>query len=388
MSKDNEQANNESEETTTEVTDEALLDVISDAVDEVSDEPETDDDNGDDDEQSSTDDDAGTTEGESEQDGEADSDSADDGDSGNEDDGAADSGDSADSDEEDGDGDAGSEDEGDAGGDDDSGSDDDSADEADPINDPIPESTNEKTKERIQSLIGIAKEQTAAADQGREILAAIESTGADPQQYAATLAFIKLYNSDKPDDRRQALEAARGVVHELTLELGEDASDIISYKTHDDLAAEVEAGNLTEKHAQEIAVTRAREKLQQSRNDAATENDNRTKETSRLVAAGKEQLNNLETTLNASDPDYKTLRPTFISMLKPVLRKTHPEDWGTVAQELYVQLKASNPQVTPKPKPKPKNQPLRPRGDAGNSNNKKSEPSSGLEALDEALDSM
>lgn len=367
----------------TGIDDEALLAAVSDGIDEVSDAPENNDD-GDDDESTTTDD-TGTDESESESEGETDSDETDADNAGDKDDETdgdeTDGDDNSDSDAEDGDGDEDGEDVG--------GKDSDTGDEKpDPINDPIPESTNEKTAERIQSLIGIAKESRGMAERGEEILAAIETTGADPQQYAATLAFVKLYNSDKPEDRAQALAAARGVVRELSLELGDGADSVINLADYDDLQAEVEAGTLTEARAVEIATQRERDKMQQSRNDATETKENQANETRTQIARGQEQLNNLETTLDSADPDYGELRPTFINMLKPVLRRTHPDEWGIAAQELYTQLKAAKPQIKPKPKPAPKNKPLRPKGDAGSSANKKAEPASAEEALDAALDGM
>ena len=84
--------------------------------------------------------------------------------------------------------------------------------EVDPVNDPIPESTNAKTATRIKSLIDIAKDTTHRAEQADEIVQRIADTGADPKQYANTLGFLALYNSADPAQRKQALADRKSVV--------------------------------------------------------------------------------------------------------------------------------------------------------------------------------
>jgi len=294
------------------------------------------------------------------------------------------------------------EDTGEAGGDDPAAADDPNAgkdkgdastDDGDPLNDPVPESLNESTQKRIHSLIDIAKERTTEAEQGQEIISAVVDAGADPDQFANTLGFLKLYNSSDEVDRKAALKAARGVVRELSLELGEGAN-VVDLTAHPDLVAEVEANQLTEERALEIASQRELQTLNTDRSNYTAEQRKSQEQTQANITVGKTQLNTFEQTMRAADATaYDAIRPHFIRVLGPVLRRTHPSEWGAVAKETYEAFGKFVPAPATEPKPKPKvppegERPLRPKGQGGGSNNKESEPKSALEAMNRGLDSV
>ena len=220
-----------------------------------------------------------------------------------------------------------------------------------------------------------------------EIVERIQATGADPDQYANTLGFLQLYNSTETSQRKQALTVARGLVKELALDLGEGAS-VTKLADHDDLQAEVEAGTLTEPRAIEIAATRERQAITDARTTAADERTATDNQTNANITAGKSQLDELETALRASDMNYADIRPTFIGLLKPVLKRTHPTEWGQAAREVYDQVKLLRPAAVTEPKPKPKNTPLRPKQGAGGGTDKTSDAQDALGAVNAALESM
>ena len=261
------------------------------------------------------------------------------------------------------------------------------AEKVDPVNDPIPESTNEKTSERIKSLIGIIKEKETAEVQRDEILDEINATGAQPEQYAATLGFLKLYNSTDATERKQALVVARGLVKELALDLGEGAS-VADLGEYDDLAAEVETGKLTEERALEIAGQRDAKALQDSRGEQARNKQDDTALTNQNLLAGRKQLDSFEGAMKSADKNYAKIRPAFIKLLKPVLKRTHPTEWGAAALELYEEVKLLPLSEQPKPKPKPKNEPLRPKSDTGGGADPTPEAGSAVDAIDQALANM
>lgn len=255
----------------------------------------------------------------------------------------------------------------------------------DPVNDPIPASLKKETQERIKSLIGIAKEAQTHTQQRDEIVSRITETGATPEQYANTLGFLKLYNSDNVEERKTALQVARGIVRELSVELGEGSADLLA--SHDDLKADIEAGTITEARAVEIATAREKTKLANDRKAAKDETETQQQTMNRLLEQGKTDLNNLEEVLKAS-PEYTELRPKYVAILKPILKRTHPSEWGTVARETYAAVKANftpAPVTTPTTTTPPKNQPLRAKQGAGGGTGKKSEVKSALEAIDAAI---
>ena len=330
-------------------------------------------------------DDAGTAAGEPESEGAPDTNEADEGSATDEDD-ADENADDADGDEAaDGDDppDTDGEDEGGEGDGDEAGADE-SGVQPDHINDPIPETTNEKTAERIKGLIEIAKEQTARAEQGEEIVAAITQTGADPEQYTNTLTFLSLYNSTDPATRRQALEVARGVVRELSVELGEGSAELLA--GHEDLQARIEEGTLTEQDAVELATVREQKKLQDARAEQASTKQTQKQTAEQAVESGKAALSAYGESM-ANDPTYVALYPTYVPLLRAALRHVHPEDYAAVAKDVYEELKSRVP-ATPAPATVPKKQPLRAKqsaGGGGGGPKKDESPKSALEAMDDAL---
>lgn len=392
MSTENETPEGEEVETS-EVTDEGLFDAISEGIDEITPENKDDTSTTEDDDSASTDaeSDGAAAGSESAEDDSGTDDAADDEEdtsgreTSDEDAGADDKKTGKDED-----GDGASE----AAGEDRDGKDkgDDTAGTPDPINDPIPESTNEKTAERIQSLISIAKENTAAVEQRDELYTAIEQTGADAEQYSATLGFLQLYNSEDPKERGQALAVARGIVKELALELGEGRS-VVDLSEHDDLRAEVEAETLTEERALEIAADREARKLADARAEAKRTKDSEQSTTQQLVEQGKTELDTLGKTLAANDADYARLHPMYVSLLRPVLKRTHPTEWADTARDMYAQVKAMNPapasgNETPAndKKKDEKPQPLRHKQPAGGgSTEMEAEDSDALDAVNKAL---
>ena len=175
---------------------------------------------------------------------------------------------------------------------------------------------------------------------------------------------------------------------ELALELNEGAS-VVNLADHTDLLAEIEAGSLTEKRALEIAAQRDADALRETKATARRERETAESQTKANVRRGVALLDEFERTINAVDPNYATLRPSFIQVLRPALKRAHPSEWGQVAREIYDQIKTMRP-ATSGAKPKPKNQPLRPKGSGGGGGGggKTTEASSALEALDSALEDM
>jgi hypothetical protein len=251
----------------------------------------------------------------------------------------------------------------------------------DHLNDPVPDTLKKETQERIQSLITTAKEQTTRAEQGDQIVSAITDSGADPDQFTNTLGFLTLYNSKDPSKRAEALKIVRGIVNELSIDLGEGSVELLT--SHEDLQAQVEAGTLDEKLAIELATAREQKTLNTSRATHAQETKNADSEVTQLLAQGKQDLVDFEASVKA-EPEYAALYSTLASVLQTTLRTVHPSQYGDVAREVYARLKANY--VAPVAAIAPAKTPLRATASAGGSSSQKQEAGSALEAMDAAIE--
>lgn len=226
---------------------------------------------------------------------------------------------------------------------------DDDADEPDHVNDPIPDTLNKSTQTRIRGLIDnvktVSSERDAAVAESQQVFSAIEETGASPEQYAATLGVLKMFNSDDPKLNREALTVLTNMSRDLSLRIGEGAQ-YVDLKDYPDLSADVEAGELSEQRAKEIAASRLQATHAETRRNeraAATSDAERTQQ---LIEQGKQELNAFGESLKA-DPRYAQIYPQFTSILSTTLREVHPTKWREVAERTYQQLKDTTPLSSP-----------------------------------------
>lgn len=251
------------------------------------------------------------------------------------------------------------------------------------INDPIPEELKEGTKNRIHGLIGQVKENETAADERDEMIDHITSSGATGEQFGATLGWLTLYNSDRIEDRREALKIMNDAVVGLAKEIGEPIAGADILSKHADLQAEVEEGTLKQPRAEEIAAARDRKVA----TDAAAETGRATATADAGAQAalgrGKAALNQLEVALSASDPQWAQKKALLLPTLKLTMKNVHPDAWGATFRAAYDNVKLPAAVETPKPKPKPKTpEPLRPKTPAGQGTKT---PSTMAEAIDFSL---
>ena len=256
--------------------------------------------------------------------------------------------------------------------------------EPDPVNDPIPESVTQRTRERIESLVSRVKETEQYKANYTELVGMIESTGATPEAFNNMLNYMRMVNSKDPDDRRQALKAAQSELRALAVQLGEkDVPGFNPVSEFDDLQRAVEAQELSEDMAREIAVNRLKQQDELTRQTQSQQEQQAQMSAQQAVQQGQQSLTQLETQLRA-DPEYQAKRDILVPMLKNTMRQIHPSQWAGVFEEAYRNLKLPAAPPAPRPKP-PKNQPLRGKSPAGNSDKGINSP---IDALNEALGSM
>jgi hypothetical protein len=231
----------------------------------------------------------------------------------------------------------------------------------DPINDPLPPTLKEATKERITSLITLAKEKDAAIEritsQHQEIMTIIQESTATPQQYGDALDYIRLVNSPNIADREKALDIMMTEVNVLARALGKPVAGVNMLEGHDDLIQKVKDGALSQQDAQEIAASRESRRIS---TNVQTQNQNVQQQAAAqqvVLDKGRADLNALEAKLR-TDPNYAAKRQILIKTLQPVFNQIHPSQWAATFKAAYDELPAT---AAPKAKAAgiPANQPLR-----------------------------
>jgi len=257
---------------------------------------------------------------------------------------------------------------------------------ADHLNDPIDPRWKEATRERFQALTTMVRERDAEIAQGRELFTAIESTGMSPEELGTILSYSRLVHSDNIDDRRTAFKFLQGELRGLALQLGETTAGVDIVDEHPDLKEQLEAGQITEAVAREVALSRERAKVE-------TANATRQRETAAEADAARTQavadMDELGATLADLDPQYEAKAKLLIPKLQPVLSKMHPTQWVAHFRKEYRTFKLPAATVAPAnadPAAPTKGQPLRPNKQP--SGQGAQQPTSALEAMNAALDGI
>lgn len=250
---------------------------------------------------------------------------------------------------------------------------------ADPINDPIPPQVSERTRERITSLVSTVKEQAATVENQGAIINAIQATGTTPEEFGAMVTYMGYMHSDKTEDLEKAYGMLQGGLRTIALKLGRTIPEVNMLEGHQDLLDEIASGQITQKRAEEVALSRARTTQTTASAQAMTT-------AAQTEAAAKQErdtaiseLNDIGAELKKNDPLYQAKYDTIVPSLMAAFKHMAPSKWKAAFHEAYKAVK-----VAPKAAPaaivpvKPKQQPLRPSAPAGGG---KREPANVQEAM-------
>lgn len=255
----------------------------------------------------------------------------------------------------------------------------------DPVNDPIPDEIQGRTRQRMEQLIKHVKESTSEATRVRQerddLVGMVQQTGATPEQFSQMLDYIGAVNSGDPTRIKGALQQVQAELTALSRMIGEPVPGVDSLANHPDLRQAVESGDLSDAHARELAAARDARAFATQRTQQTTEAQRRESEQAQALDAGRQALNALEKQLQA-DPDYARKRAILIPTLQPVLAQLHPSQWVQTFQNAYQQLKLGPAPVSTRAAPTGQ-QPLRARQPAGQT---AKAPTSLLDAINAGID--
>lgn len=263
----------------------------------------------------------------------------------------------------------------------------------DPVNDPIDPRVSERTKERITSLVGMVKEKDQLLAENRQLFQSIADTGVSPDNFAQTLQLLRWYNSDSIEDNRKAYQFLQTQLTGLAARIGETPPGADPLEGHDDLRTAVNAGQMTEKYAAELAAARNRSKAAQS---VSQEQSQRSKQEAEQYEAARTTavtaLNALGDSLKDVDPQYDAKAPLVIAKLQPVFATLHPSKWVDEFRKEYKATKVPGAAASGAQAPQgnggtpPAQQPLRPNKQPAGGGQK--QPGNMLEALEAGLSQL
>lgn len=209
---------------------------------------------------------------------------------------------------------------------------------ADHVNDPVPKEWSERARERITSLVSSVKEKDATIANQGNLIDAVVSTGASPDQFAGIITYLRNLNSSDPANLEQCLKDMDTMRQNIAMRLGKPVAGVDFLAQHPDLQEEVKYGQITQARAQEIAIGRARlaaEGEQRTRTQA-TERETAAQAAERDAAT--KDLNDLGDVLAASDPNYNAKYDAILPQIE-TFGALPPAQWRGAFLKAYREVK-------------------------------------------------
>ncbi|MCU1123479.1 hypothetical protein JAK34_15690 [Stenotrophomonas maltophilia] len=183
---------------------------------------------------------------------------------------------------------------------------------------------------------------------GEDMVQMVVETGASPEQYGMALDYLGLIGKAQQGDLVAAEKAYEVMGKEyaaLAKMLGKEAPGIHDpLANHQDLRAEVEAGDLPRARAVEIAGQRDRA--------AYTGNVERQRTESQQAAEQAEQrgiqwLQQFDAEMAQEDPSYAAKRPQLNEAVRQIREQYHPSEWAQRTALAYARIQAPAPAAAP-----------------------------------------
>ena len=271
----------------------------------------------------------------------------------------------------------------------------------DAVDAPIPEEVKGRTRERMQELIGVVKEQRVLAEQHNALFGAIEGTGATPDEFATMIAYMRAAHSNDATALRSAYTVLQTELRHLAIRLNTPLPEVnlLMDKDNADLVKELQEGKITAQRAHEVALGRARATFESQRSTQVKTLEQSVAADKQAVAAGRATLNTLEGELIATDGKeiYDRKSAIVVKQLDDLFTRLDPKEWSRVFKATYAALPDPGaPKVVPKVVPAGgaapgtpggpvRKQPLRTHQPAG-AGGAQTGPKSALEAINQALE--
>ncbi|HHA2785270.1 TPA: hypothetical protein ACOEPM_000294 [Stenotrophomonas maltophilia] len=201
---------------------------------------------------------------------------------------------------------------------------------------------------------------------GEDMVQMVVETGASAEQYGMALDYLGLISKAQQGDMvaaEKAYTTMTGELAALAKLLGKEVPGVHDpLANHQDLRAEVEAGDLPRARAVEIAGQRDRA--------AYTGSVERQRSESQQAAEQAEQqgvqwLNTFDAQMSREDPAYAAKRPALDEAVRQIRQQYHPSEWAQRTALAYARIQApvaAAAPAAPAAPAQPRPGPMRPSG--------------------------
>lgn len=223
--------------------------------------------------------------------------------------------------------------------------------EAKPDNDDEPpEGISKKAQERFRNIVAKVKEKDAEIERISHDLNGIRSmmkeTGGKPEDFAKTFEYIRALNHGDLDQARSILEDQ---IRQLTIATGKPFNQVDPLAQFPDLRERVNAYQMDENTAIEMARHRSAQQQQQQ----AVNQYQQTQQQQQQIAQSRQQaiaeIDRMGNEWARSDPDYAMKEGMITAQAKLISEQFPPHQWPAQVRLMYQTISSmpmQKPQVT------------------------------------------
>ncbi|MCB4358430.1 hypothetical protein [Quatrionicoccus australiensis] len=251
--------------------------------------------------------------------------------------------------------------------------------EAAPENeDDPPEGISKKAQERFRNIVSKVKEKEAELTSVRSDLDGIRTlmkdTGGTPEDFSRTFEYIRAVRSGDFDNARSILEDQ---IRQLSVATGKPFGQVDPLSQFPDLRERVNAYQMDEPTALEIARSRSNADAQRKAEQQFSERQNQERQSVQARQSAIAEIDRLGAEWAKSDPDYAVKEGIITQRAQEIAAQFPPSQWAAQVKLMYSAISSMPVHKPAAPSPAP----LRASGQSAGAR----QPTNMLEALQSGL---
>ena len=204
----------------------------------------------------------------------------------------------------------------------------------------MPEGLQPKAQQRFQKLVETNKELTARVEQADQQTSYIRETfqqhGVRREQFEQAVQFIGAINSGNLENALRVLDQQRA---EIALALGKPLPGVNVLDEHQDLRQAVDAMQITEQHAMEIARARRADQIAQANYQATQQQQAEAQRNQQAVNSGLLEIDKFCKQVAQTDVDFPAIEALLLPEIKNLISGLPPTQWKSAIETQYRLLK-------------------------------------------------
>lgn len=190
------------------------------------------------------------------------------------------------------------------------------------------------------------------ATDGRDLVKMVSDTGVTPDDFTRLLEYGGIIAAGRKGDRaavERAFKTVEEEYHAIAKALGKEIPGVYDpLSEHSDLAEAVASGDMTQKHAMEVAQARRTQSAIAQQRQQTEQQTRAQQEQQQAVQQGVQSLMAWEQQKAAADPHYKAKRDALNIEVYKIRKQFPPSQWAAATELAYAAIPNPAPKEAPR----------------------------------------